>query len=62
MGALKKMKSGKSAGMDGIVVEILKNGSISITDWLLRIFNNCMESGAVPEEGSVYRSLIQRER
>ena len=43
MGVLKKMKGGKEAGMDDIVVEMLKNGSISITDWLLRIFNKCME-------------------
>ena len=26
MGALKKMKGGKAAGMNGIVVEMLKNG------------------------------------
>ena len=36
MGALKKMKNGRAAGMDGIVVGILKNGGISIIDWLLR--------------------------
>ena len=30
--ALKKMKSGKEAGMGDIVVERLKNGRISITD------------------------------
>ena len=50
MGALKKMKGGKAAGMDGIVVEMLKKGGISIIDWLLRIFNKCMESGVVPED------------
>ena len=42
MSALKKMKSGKAAGMDGTVVEILKSGDINIIDWLLRIFNRCM--------------------
>ena len=31
-GALKKIKSAKAASMDGIVVEILKNGGISIID------------------------------
>ena len=33
-----------------IVVEMLKNGDISIINWLLRIFNECMESGVVPED------------
>ena len=44
------MKGGKAAGMNGIVVEMLKNGGIRIIDWLLRIFNKCMESGVVPED------------
>ena len=48
MGALKKIKGGKTAGIYGIVEEMLKNGGNSITDWLLRIFNKCMESGVVP--------------
>ena len=48
MGALEKMKGGKAAGMDGTILEVLKKGSISITDRLLRIFNKCMESGVVP--------------
>ena len=43
------IKGGKAAGMDGIVVEMLKSGGISITDWLLKIFNKCMVSGVVPE-------------
>ena len=42
MDALKKMKSSKAAGMDSFVVEMLKNGGISITDWFLSIFNRCM--------------------
>ena len=50
MGALKKMKGGKAAGIDGIVIEMWKSGSISIIDWLLRIFNRCMEFGVVPED------------
>ena len=29
---------------------MLKNGGISITDWLLRIFNTCMKFGVVPED------------
>ena len=31
IGALKKLKGGKAAGMDGIVVEMLKSGR----NWLL---------------------------
>ena len=29
---------------------MLKNGGISIIDWLLRIFLRCMESGVVSED------------
>ena len=47
------MKGGKAAGIDGIVVEMLKNGGISIINWLLRIFNKCMESGVVPDDWKV---------
>ena len=36
MDALKKIKGGKAAG---ILVKMLKNGVISIIDWLMRIFN-----------------------
>ena len=51
MGTQKKMKGCKTAGMGGIVVEMLKNGGIGIIDWLLRkIFNKCMESGVVPKD------------
>ena len=48
IGALKKIKGGKAPGMDDITVEMLKNGGISLNDWLLKIFNECMESGVVP--------------
>ena len=47
MGSLKKMKHGKAAGMNDIVLEMLKTGCISITDWFLRILNGCMESGVL---------------
>ena len=42
MGALKKIKGSKAAGMDDIVVKMFKNGGISIIAWLLRIFDKCM--------------------
>ena len=44
MGALKKMKGGKAVGMDGIVVEMLRNGGINVIDWLLRIFNTILNT------------------
>ena len=37
---IKKIKGGKaSSSMDAIVLRMMENGDISITDWLLRIFN-----------------------
>ena len=48
--ALKKIKGGKVAGIDSTVVEVLKNGGISIIYWLLRIFSRCMEADVVPED------------
>ena len=50
MGSLKKMKGGKAAGIDGIV-EILKSEGISIIYYFLRIFNRCVEFGAVERIG-----------
>ena len=38
----------KEDDMDGII-EMLKNVGTSISDWLLRIFNRCIESSVVPE-------------
>ena len=58
MGVVKKMKGCKAVGMNGIVVEMLKNRGISITYWLLRIFNRCMESGVVPEYFEYTRKYI----
>ena len=48
MGALKKIKGGKAAGMNGFV-EMLKSEGIIIIDWLLRMFNRCTESDVAPE-------------
>ena len=43
MDVLKKIKEYKATYLDGNVVEMLKCGSITIMDWLLMIFNKCME-------------------
>ena len=50
MCALKKIKHSKGAGMDDTVVKMLKNRGISITDWLLRIFNRCRETDIAPHD------------
>ena len=50
MSAPEKMKGGKTAGLDGTVVEMLKNGGINVIDWLLRIFNRCMEAESMTEK------------
>ena len=44
------MKDGKAAGRGEIVVEMYKNAGICIIDWLLRIFNKCMEAGVVSKD------------
>ena len=48
--ALKKMKNGKSAGLDGICVEMLKEGGQTIVYWLGRILNACWREGRVPQD------------
>ena len=48
--ALRKMKCGKAAGLDGIAVEFIKKGGDCVVDWLVRIFNVCMGRGEVPED------------
>ena len=52
MNALKKMKRGKAAGMNGIAVEMLKYGGVSLVNWL-RIFNRCMELRVVSENWKI---------
>ena len=34
-GAVKEMKTGKTAGLDGCAVECLKSGGTSVIGWLL---------------------------
>ena len=49
MGAL-KMKGEKTAGLDGIAVEMLKNGGFNILELLSRIFHICMEKTGVVQD------------
>lgn len=46
--ALKKLKNGKAVGVDDIAAEMLKGGGNAVIEWLLRLFNVCMNSGKVP--------------
>ena len=48
--AIKRLKAGKAAGMDGIAGECIRNGGEVIVEWLVRMFNGCFETGCVPED------------
>ena len=45
--ALNEMKGGKAPGMDGVRVEILKEGGVTILEWLVRVFKR-------PDRGRFY--------
>ena len=48
--AIKRTKSGKSAGVDGCVIEGVKAGGRVAIEWLLRLFNVCFLVGSVPSD------------
>src|SRR6201990_1979414 len=52
--AVRKVKKGKSAGMDGIYGEMIKEGPRELFDWLGRMFNGCWREGRVPQGGHGY--------
>ena len=39
--ALNEMKGGKAPGMDGVRAEMLKEGGVTVLEWLVRLFNIC---------------------
>ena len=39
--ALNETKGGKAPGMDGVRVEMLKEGGVTVLEWLVRVFNIC---------------------
>src|SRR5215469_2667489 len=47
---MKRLKNGKAAGEDGILVEILKAGGEVCSKWLCRLFNMCWDRGEVPRD------------
>ena len=48
--ALRSTRSGKAAGEDGIPAEVLKHGGPSLKAELLKLFNYCLESMALPQD------------
>ena len=48
--ALKTTSSGKAPGLDGIPLDILKNGGDKLCEALLDLFNRCLLSGTMPQD------------
>ena len=48
--AVKEMKAGKAAGLDGCAVECLKKGGASVIEWLVRLLNVCFLTSLVPSD------------
>ena len=46
--ALNETKGGKAPGMDGVRVEMLKEGGVTVLEWLVRLFNICFMFSIVP--------------
>ena len=48
--AIKRLKNGKSPGVDGITSEMLRYGGESVVEWLTRVCKVCLDEGRVPKE------------
>ena len=46
--ALNETKGGKAPGMDGVRVEMLKEGGVTVLEWLVRLFKICFMLSIVP--------------
>ena len=46
--ALNETKGGKAPGLDGVRVEMLKEGGVTVLEWLVRVFNICCVLSIVP--------------
>ena len=46
--ALNETKGGKAPGMDGVRVEMLKEGGVTVLEWLVCVFNICFMLSIVP--------------
>ena len=63
--SIKRLKSGKSSGLDGISAELLKDGGEKAVILLTKLFNSLMGTGVVPQEyrknkNSEYRRNIKQ--
>ena len=45
---MNEMKGRKAPGMDGVRVEMLKGGGVTVLEWLVRVFNICFMLSIVP--------------
>src|SRR5678815_2201343 len=50
MGRVRKLKNGKSAGIDEITGEMIKNGGKMVIDWILKLYNKAFMEGIVPRD------------
>jgi hypothetical protein len=48
--ALQQLKNHKAAGVDGIPADVLKHGGLALRALLTKLFNLCLETGAVPQD------------
>ena len=48
--ALKETKTGKAPGVDGVTGEMLKEGGVTVVEWLVRLFNVCFYLPVCPVE------------
>ena len=46
--ALNETKGSKTPGMDGVRVEMVKEGGVAVLEWLVRVFNICFMLSIVP--------------
>ena len=46
--ALKETKVGKAPGVDGVRAEMLKEGGVTVVEWLVRVFGVCFVLSMVP--------------
>lgn len=46
--ALDETRVGKASGMDGVKAEMLKEGGVTVLEWLVRLFNMCFVLSMVP--------------